>query len=194
MNEINVQPPQPIPYPDNEIIKKLYRFPILLYRLGLGKLISPYILILSTTGRRSGKTHRTPVEYFKLDNRIYIISGFNTKPDWYRNMLADPHVTINLGTQVLPRIARKPETDEEWAGVVAYLKASPISLLSDPALVNNLDDPQVKEAIKTWPVLTFDTTEETCPPPLESDLLWTWPLILLGAAFIILFGWLNRHH
>jgi len=49
-SERTIHPPQPIPYPHNNIIKQLYRFPILLYRLGLGKLIGQYILIISTYG------------------------------------------------------------------------------------------------------------------------------------------------
>ena len=90
MTENFINPPQPIPYPDNWLLKFLYRAPLLLYRLNLGKLIERYILILSTTGRKTKRVHRTPVEYFKQGNRVYIISGFNQQPDWLKNIQAEP--------------------------------------------------------------------------------------------------------
>ncbi len=79
--ESKVEPPHPIPYPSNAIIRKLYRTPILLYRLGLGKLFGKYIMIISTFGRKSGKVRRTPIEYFRQGDFIYAISGFERDPD-----------------------------------------------------------------------------------------------------------------
>ncbi|MFN2304192.1 MAG: nitroreductase family deazaflavin-dependent oxidoreductase [Anaerolineales bacterium] len=194
MNDVeDITPPQPIPYPRSEFIKRLYRIPILLYRLGLSSMIGKYILILSTFGRNSGKTRRTPVEYFRWQDRIFVMSGFGENPDWYKNLLANPHVTIHSNQGYLCAIARKPETEKEWEGVVAYLKSSPITKLTIPDLIGRLDKPEVRQAIKSWPVFTFDPTEETCPPHLEIDLLWCWPLILLGLALKIFTGWLCHH-
>jgi len=193
MNEIKMTPPQPIPYPDHPIIKKLYRLPNLVYRLGLDGLIGRYILILSTFGRKTGKIHRTPVEYFRHGNRLFVISGFGTNPDWYQNLLADPHVSINTHQGTFHAIARKPVSKQEWDGVMAFIKASPITKLSRPGLVNRLDNPDIRlEIIQTWTVITFDPTHNPAPPALEADLIWTWPLILLSAALMILAKWL-RH-
>jgi hypothetical protein len=90
----------------------------------------------------------------------------------------------------LRTIARKPETEEEWEGVLDFLRSSPVARLSEPALLEKIDEPQIRSAIKTWPILTFDPTDEVCPSPLETDLLWTWPLILFGIALFVLFNWL----
>jgi len=190
-DELTFTPPQPIPYPSHKIIKKLYRTPILLFRLGLGKFFGKYILILSTTGRKSGKVHRTPVEYFLDEERIFVMSGFGDTPDWYQNLQKDPHVTLNVRNDVLRMIARKPETQSEWEGVINFLKASPVSILSSHGLVNQLDDQQIQKEIKHWPVLTFDSTQEPCPKPLEPDLTWAWPLILLFSARAVLRCWLR---
>jgi len=189
MND-HLNPPQPIPYPKNWVLKRLYRFPILLYRLGLGKLIGKMILILSTNGRKTGKVRRTAVEYFRHKGQIYVISGFGHRPDWYQNVLTNPHVTINTDLGAISAIARKPKTSEEWESVIAYLKHSPLSTFSDPEKVKKLNEPEMLAQIKTWPVLTFDATEEPCPPAVDADLVWMWPLILLLLAMNILVGWL----
>ena len=190
-DELTFTPPQPIPYPSHKIIKKLYRTPILLFRLGLGKFFGKYILILSTTGRKSGKVHRTPVEYFLDEDRIFVMSGFGDTPDWYQNLQKDPHVTLNVRNDVLHMLARKPETQSEWEGVINFLKTSPVSILSNPEMVNKLDNSDFQQELKKWPVLTFDRIDEPCPNPLEPDLTWAWPLILLFSARAVLRCWLR---
>ncbi len=190
MTEVKITPPQPVPYPGNCVLKNLYRFPILLYRLGLGKLIGKYILVLSTFGRKSGNVHRTPIEFFQQDGRIFVISGFGHQTDWFKNLLANPHVTLNTAQGVINAIARKPETSEEWQQVYTFIKSSPVTIIAEPAIISQLDDPDVQEAIKSWPVLTFDPTDKVCPPPLDADLVWSWPLILILTALNIFVGWL----
>jgi deazaflavin-dependent oxidoreductase (nitroreductase family) len=190
IEKMKIQPPHPIPYPDNPIMRKLYKTPILLYRLGLGKMIGKYIMVISTYGRKSGKVRRTPIEYYCIDKDIYAISGFEREPDWYQNLKANPHVTLQTNQGVHHMLARRPETEEEWQGVFDYLRKSPISTLTIPEIIENLSDPKIRKQIQEWPVVFFEPTDETCPAVLEIDLLWTWPLILLFLAFELTFWWL----
>ena len=187
-----IQPPQPIPYPDTPILKSLYRLPILAYRLGLGQFIGKYILVISTYGRKTGKVRRTPVEFYQYQDRIFVMSGFAEKTDWYQNLLNNPQAGLNTADRQLCARARKPETEEEWQGVLRFLKSSPVAQLSEPDLADQLEDATLINAIKNWPVLTFDLTDEPCPLPLEADLTWAWPLILLASAGILLVGWLHN--
>lgn len=189
-SENKIAPPHPIPYPDSPIVQKLYRTPILLYRLGLGKLFGKYIMIISTIGRKSGKVRRTPIEYHRSGDTIYAISGFEKDPDWYRNLKAHPYVTLqtNQGTHAM--LARQPETAEEWQEVFEYLKKSPVSNLSIPDTIDRLDDPEIQAQVREWPAVLFEPTDEPCPEPLPADLFWTWPLILFALAFEITFWWL----
>jgi deazaflavin-dependent oxidoreductase (nitroreductase family) len=184
------KPPQPIPYPTHPILKSLYRLPILLYRLGLGPLIGKYILVVSTYGRKTGKVHRTPVEYYQHQNQIFVMSGFMDRPDWFQNLQENPRVGLNIKDQRICARARRPETPEEWEGVIAFLQSSPVAQLSEPVLVDQLDDAAIREIIQDWPILTFDHTNEPCPKPLKADLVWAWPLILLVGAGAILLLWL----
>jgi deazaflavin-dependent oxidoreductase (nitroreductase family) len=59
------------------------------------------LLLMTTQGRRTGKPHTTPVVYLR-DRARYLVFASNagglTDPDWYRNLLAHPQVTIELGT------------------------------------------------------------------------------------------------
>ncbi|MER7003543.1 nitroreductase family deazaflavin-dependent oxidoreductase [Dactylosporangium sp. NPDC000555] len=55
------------------------------------------LLLLTTTGRRSGKPYTTPMMYVRLDDRLLVIAsaaGAPKHPDWYHNLAADPAVTV----------------------------------------------------------------------------------------------------
>ena len=60
-----------------------------------------YFLTLTTTGRRSGLPRRTPLNYAILDGRVYLLCGFGRDADWYRNLVADPRVTLALPGRVV---------------------------------------------------------------------------------------------
>jgi len=178
------------PYPGSWLVQKLLKTPVTLYRLGLGKVFGNYILILSTKGRKSGKIHRTPVEYFYHEGKYYIISGFGPVPDWYQNILTHPQVTIQNGYERICATARPPQTEDEWEAIRLYLTHSPIGKLLKAEHHQANVSTTALENVKQWPALTFDPTDKPCPPPLEADLVWAWPLILLVAALNITFAWL----
>jgi deazaflavin-dependent oxidoreductase (nitroreductase family) len=61
------------------------------------------LLLLTTTGARSGRPHTTPLGYAtdgSPDRIILWASNMSAPvhPDWYRNLTADPKVTVELGT------------------------------------------------------------------------------------------------
>jgi len=60
------------------------------------------LLLLHTVGRRSGVERVNPLAYFPDGDRYVIIAskgGAPTNPDWYHNLLATPHVTVEVGTE-----------------------------------------------------------------------------------------------
>jgi deazaflavin-dependent oxidoreductase (nitroreductase family) len=71
--------------------------PRLAYALGLGPLFGRVILLLTTTGRKSGKPQVTPLTYEERDGTIFIASARGRVADWVRNIAADPHVSVRLG-------------------------------------------------------------------------------------------------
>lgn len=60
------------------------------------------VLLLHTTGARSGLERVNPMMYLDLDGHRYVFAskaGADTDPDWYRNLVADPAVTAEVGTE-----------------------------------------------------------------------------------------------
>jgi deazaflavin-dependent oxidoreductase (nitroreductase family) len=90
-----------IPYPQG-LARQILRAPILLHRAGLGDLVNAArILILTTRGRKTGVPRRTAVEYRRHGSKLYVVSAWGERPQWYQNILASPQVMIQLGRQRL---------------------------------------------------------------------------------------------
>ena len=104
------------------IFKWVFKIPILQYKLGLGWMIGRYILLLTTTGRKSGKPRHTPLEYIydPENDRYRVAAGWGGKTDWYRNVCANPHVTVQVGRRKFAAIAEKA-SDEEVASYMMYV-------------------------------------------------------------------------
>jgi deazaflavin-dependent oxidoreductase (nitroreductase family) len=103
-----------------------------IYRASNGKVAGSMggrqVSLLTTTGRRSGKQHTTPVMAFPHDGGLVIIAsngGSDRMPSWYHNLSAHPQVTIQTGPQVQTMTARTASPDEKaqnWPGIVAAAK------------------------------------------------------------------------
>ncbi len=60
------------------------------------------LLLLTTTGAKSGEHRISPLAYLSEGGRIYIFAGNRgapTNPHWYHNLVAHPDVTVELGTE-----------------------------------------------------------------------------------------------
>ncbi len=73
------------------------------------------LLILHTVGAKSGLERINPVAYVKDDDRFVIIAskgGAPNNPGWYHNLVANPLVTVEVGTeqfQARAAVASEPE-------------------------------------------------------------------------------------
>ena len=78
------------------------------------------LVLLHTTGAKSGKERVNPVAYQAVPGGWAVFAskaGAPTNPDWYYNLLANPDVTIETGTEtvaVRARVADGAERDEIW--------------------------------------------------------------------------------
>jgi deazaflavin-dependent oxidoreductase (nitroreductase family) len=75
-------------------IQKIHR---VLYSIGLGPLIGRIILLLTTTGRRSGLKRVTPLQYEMIGDDYYVGAARGTKADWVRNIQSCPQVEVRVG-------------------------------------------------------------------------------------------------
>ena len=81
-------------------IWRLFRFlpPGMAYSLGLGSLVGRFVLLLETTGRKSGLPRETPLQYEKVEGIIYVASARGVKADWVKNLVANPNVAVTVGS------------------------------------------------------------------------------------------------
>jgi deazaflavin-dependent oxidoreductase (nitroreductase family) len=85
------------------------------------------LLLLTTTGAKSGQRHTTPMGYMLDGDRLIVFAakgGSPSNPDWYHNLVAHAHVTIEVGTETFDALAVVTEDAERnrlWAkGVALY--------------------------------------------------------------------------
>lgn len=76
------------------------------FRANKGKVGGPFegapLLLLTTTGAKSGQQRTTPLVYMPDGDRMIIFAskaGAPTNPDWYHNLVAHPQVTVEVGTE-----------------------------------------------------------------------------------------------
>ena len=83
-------------------VQKIHRF---LYSIGLGPLIGRIILLLTTTGRRSGLKRVTPLQYEMIGDDYYVGAARGTKADWVRNIQSCPQVEVRVGAKQFQGVA-----------------------------------------------------------------------------------------
>jgi deazaflavin-dependent oxidoreductase (nitroreductase family) len=95
------------------------------FRANDGEVGGPFkgmpILLLHHTGARTGTARVNPVAYQELDDGWAVFAskgGSPTNPDWYHNLVANPRVTVEVGTEthdVVARVAEGEERERIWS-------------------------------------------------------------------------------
>ena len=85
------------------------------------------ILLLTTTGARTGKERTAVLGYGRAGDRLVVIAsdnGASAAPDWYHNLLASPIATVEVGPEKFKvrAVTARPDEREELAKAVPYLK------------------------------------------------------------------------
>jgi len=119
---------QPRPFSPREekigtaVIKLWSRLNTWSYRLSGGRIGGRFpggvpVLLLTTTGRKSGQQRTAPLLYLK-DGDSYVVvaskGGMSHHPEWFKNLEANPGVEVEVGNQKLRMTARRA-TDAEKA-------------------------------------------------------------------------------
>src|ERR1700694_3088234 len=113
-------------------MKAFNRAVIAEHRANGGKLSGPMagrtVLLLTTTGARSGQPRTTVLGYGRTDERFVVIASNNgapAHPAWYTNLLADPVATVEVGPEKFEVRAStaRPEQRAELAKAVPYLES-----------------------------------------------------------------------
>jgi deazaflavin-dependent oxidoreductase (nitroreductase family) len=66
------------------------------------------LVLLTTTGARTGQRRTTPMMFHRDGGRVLVVAsnvGAPKHPDWYRNLVADPRVIVEVGDETYPAVA-----------------------------------------------------------------------------------------
>jgi deazaflavin-dependent oxidoreductase (nitroreductase family) len=100
--------------PDAETMKAFNKSIVDEFRANGGKVGGPFdgatLLLLTTTGAKSGQPRLAPLAYLTIDDKMIIIgskAGADTNPDWVHNLRANPRAHVEVGTTNYDVIARE---------------------------------------------------------------------------------------
>jgi F420H(2)-dependent quinone reductase len=111
------------------LIRSLSKTHLVVYRLSRGRFLSRVagmpVLLLTTTGRRSGNARTTPLTFFRDGANLVVIAsngGADRPPDWSLNLEQNPRALVEIGTDELTVQARTASAEERerlWVGITA---------------------------------------------------------------------------
>jgi deazaflavin-dependent oxidoreductase (nitroreductase family) len=93
-----------------------------------GMMAGRHVLLLTTTGARSGQPRTVVLGYGRDGDRCVVVASGNGAPQhplWYRNLLKNPNATVEVGAEKLEARARtaRPEERERLTPLVPYVKS-----------------------------------------------------------------------
>lgn len=108
-----------------------FRLPIWFYRLGLGGLLGTRFLLLSHTGRKTGRVRQTVLEVVRYDRAattFIVAAGFGSGSDWYRNIRANPRVTVQCGRRRWEMVANFLSPEQAGEELLDYARRHPVAM------------------------------------------------------------------
>ncbi len=176
----------------------LNRNMLLMWRLGLGwqmaNSVSGYIMVLATTGRKSGERRLVPLNFAEKGHTVYCLAGFGKTTHWLLNLQADPQCEIWLPDgRRLAGHGRLVTTEFHRIDLIREIlvRSGFAAKLAEPGLdpATAVDD--VIAGLGPQPSRRYEVVEiklgaTVTGPGGPSDLTWVWPVVGLAAVA----GWL----
>ena len=79
--------------------RAFFKSPIRLYHGPVADVMkSRCVMLLTTTGRKSGEPRTTGVSFMQDGENLVVFSGWGVRSDWYQNLLVHPEVRVQVGT------------------------------------------------------------------------------------------------
>jgi len=138
----------------NRLIKLFMYLNAFLMRTSKGrigsKLSTQTILLLETTGRKTGQLREIPIAYFFHEEKYLIVAsnwGKDTNADWYLNLRKNPHAKLIVNGKVLQVVAYEAQGDE-------YARLWEYATKQHPPYVN-----YQKMTTRHIPIVVFEVVE-----------------------------------
>ena len=169
--------------------KYLNRFMLFMWRLGLDRWISFWpagfgqFMVINHTGRRSGMSRKTPVNFAEIEGEIFCVAGFGPMSDWYQNILKDPKVEVWLPDGWWAGNAEIiPIEDSTLPILREVLRCSGFAALLAGIQPFKISDADLAAICKDYCLVHIKRAEARTGSGGPGDLAWIWPV----AVFIVL--------
>ncbi len=103
------------------------------FRSNAGKVGGPFegatLVLLTTTGAKSGQPRLSPLAFLEIDGRTIIVgskAGADTNPNWVHNLRANPRARVEVGTESYDVTARELLSEERDATYAKIAALSPV--------------------------------------------------------------------
>lgn len=155
-----------------DFAKQILNAPMVLYRLGWGPALHWLpLLILTTKGRTSGLPRHVVVEFRRHGRKYYVVSGWGASTDWFRNIEAEPRVTLQYGAQVIDARARLVDDHAEALRALYMFSRNSLlyeTLFSQMTSANAADLNTLAEVVEEFTVVRLEPSDEApALPPVE---------------------------
>ncbi|HNK63809.1 MAG TPA: nitroreductase family deazaflavin-dependent oxidoreductase [Anaerolineales bacterium] len=125
----------------NSLMKFFFKIPLFMHKIGFGgweRLIGAEWMLITTTGRKSGKRRETMVDvmdYDKPTDTYYIEAAYGARADWYKNIQSTPVFEAQVGQRKFK--AQASELDAKGTGemLVQFYRRKPAYTRSVMAMV-----------------------------------------------------------
>jgi deazaflavin-dependent oxidoreductase (nitroreductase family) len=173
--------------------KYLNRFMLLLWRLGLGPTVNLWpdvggrIMVISHTGRKTGKRRRTPVNYAAVDGDIYCTAGFGSVSDWYLNLKTSPEVEVWLPDGWWAGIAEEvTDTRMRMPLLRQVLISSGIAARAAGIDPHTMTNEELDAATRSYRLVRIHRTRACTGPGGPGSLAWLWQVATYALLLVLL--------
>lgn len=174
------------------VIKFWRRFPVYLYRLGLGRALGGLpLLILTTRKTTTGGPRYTPLEYRRHGSRIYVISPQPETARWYAHALEQPFAVIRMGGRShTVRVTVVSDEAEAVRALFLFRLTQPVPLRWITWSARQQDEikPQaLKKTARRYAVVRLEIVSDAMEglhSPVPADRVWAWGVV--GAVVVVL--------
>jgi deazaflavin-dependent oxidoreductase (nitroreductase family) len=169
------------------VLNKTFMVPI--FRLGFGPLfgnpVSGYVMVIRTTGRKTGRFRYTPVTYSIANGSVYCLAGFGRISDWYRNAQVTPEVSLLLpGGAVSGHVEEVGDDNERVTATRQIFKNAGFIGFLEGFNPFRASDEVIKAKTAEMPVLRIRPSGLANGPCDPGGWAWIWGPVLTVLAIV----------
>jgi deazaflavin-dependent oxidoreductase (nitroreductase family) len=172
-------------------LNRFFMVPALKAGLGpwIGTPVGGWVLLLRVRGRKSGIVRDNPLSYLVADGAVWVMAGFGSRTDWYRNLLADPEVELLLPSRAIACRAQVVDSPYIRARIIPRLMRA----TGAPGFLSGVNpyrstDEQLMAATAWVPLIRLAPEDEllVAGPDDPGGLGWLWrqPLLLVAGLLL----------